>query len=218
MKQGDSSQLCARGARPANWLYPDFGFIGDANRIIAPMCVAPVAPRVCNNPCAQLHAAAARAQGLVPRQALRSQGACVRACHRGRCCVTRRVQSCAMTWQDYDSFLNADQAGACGCSASAAADAASSYLIQHRPPCSHRELRHRANVHRLRLPVPARLPAPRGARVLQAFWFHPAAAPEPIPPGQGALASLPCSCCSFCPPPPSPPPLPSPPAPPPSPL
>ncbi len=38
-----------------------------------------------------------------------------------------------MTWQDYDSFLNADQAGACGCSASAAAAAASSHLIQHHP-------------------------------------------------------------------------------------
>ena len=41
--------------------------------------------------------------------------------------VTRGLQSCAMTWQDYDSFINPDQAGACGCSASAAAAAASRF-------------------------------------------------------------------------------------------
>jgi hypothetical protein len=37
VKQGAANLLCARDPQPANRSYPDFGFIGDADKIIAPV-------------------------------------------------------------------------------------------------------------------------------------------------------------------------------------
>jgi hypothetical protein len=37
VKQGDTDLLCTRAPRPANWHYPDFGFIGEGDKIIAPV-------------------------------------------------------------------------------------------------------------------------------------------------------------------------------------
>jgi hypothetical protein len=94
------SQLCARAPRPSGWSYPDFGFVGDGTRVIAPVYMRQL--RVPKGTCP--------AKLSDPQVWLRFLSRLVAPATR-LTMVLSLAQGCAMTWHDYDSFVDLQQAG-----------------------------------------------------------------------------------------------------------
>lgn len=98
-----------------------------------------------------------------------------------------------MTWQDYDNIASLSQAGPHRLFCATMPRLTHLFV----PVNSHRKLRHLAAVYVLFISVFDRLSPPRHARLLQADWLHPAAAPEPVPSCAGELvAPYACCCCT----------------------
>lgn len=94
------SQLCARGPRPPGWSYPDFGVVGGATRVIAPVYMRQL--RVPKGSCP--------AKLSDPQVWLRFPS-CLFAPATRLTMALSLAQGCAMTWQDYDNFADLQQAG-----------------------------------------------------------------------------------------------------------